>query len=67
MTVDFKEYSRRMDKALEHLDEEFASVRAGRANAAKRRKSRVIVAADIPGSPPLMKYNVSIFIRAKQH
>ena len=29
MTVDFKEYSRRMDKALEHLDEEFASVRAG--------------------------------------
>ena len=31
MTVDFKEYSRRMDKALEHLDEEFASVRAGRA------------------------------------
>ena len=27
MTVDFKEYSRRMDKALEHLDEEFASVR----------------------------------------
>ena len=34
MTVDFKEYSRRMDKALEHLDEEFASVRAGRANVA---------------------------------
>jgi len=33
---------------------------------AKRRKSRVIVAADIPGNPPLMKYNVSIFIRAKQ-
>ena len=33
MTVDFKEYSRRMDKALEHLDEEFGSVRAGRANA----------------------------------
>ena len=33
MTVDFKEFSRRMDKALEHLDEEFASVRAGRANA----------------------------------
>ena len=27
---------------------------------AKRRKSRVIVAADIPGGPPLMKYNVSI-------
>ena len=27
---------------------------------AKRRKSRVIVAADIPGSPSLMKYNVSI-------
>lgn len=33
MSVDFKEYSRRMDKALEHLDEEFGAVRAGRANA----------------------------------
>ena len=32
MNVDFKDYSRRMDKALEHLDEEFGSVRAGRAN-----------------------------------
>ena len=33
MSVDFKDYSRRMDKALEHLDEEFGAVRAGRANA----------------------------------
>ena len=33
MPVDFKEYSRRMDKALEHLQEEFGAVRAGRANA----------------------------------
>ena len=33
MSVDFSEYSRRMDKALEHLSEEFGAVRAGRANA----------------------------------
>ena len=33
MAVDFKEYERRMGKALEHLDEEFGAVRAGRANA----------------------------------
>ena len=33
MAVDFKDYSRRMDKALEHLAEEFGAVRAGRANA----------------------------------
>ena len=33
MAVDFKDYSRRMDKALEHLAEEFGGVRAGRANA----------------------------------
>ena len=33
MAVDFKEYARRMDKALEHLQEEFGAVRAGRANA----------------------------------
>ena len=26
MAVDFKEYGRRMDKALEHLDEEFGAV-----------------------------------------
>ena len=32
MPVDFKEYARRMDKALEHLEEEFGAVRAGRAN-----------------------------------
>ena len=31
MNVDFKDYSRRMDKALEHLEEEFGAVRAGRA------------------------------------
>ena len=33
MAVDFKDYSRRMEKALEHLSEEFGGVRAGRANA----------------------------------
>ena len=33
MAVDFKDYSRRMDKALEHLNDEFGAVRAGRANA----------------------------------
>ena len=33
MNVDFKEFARKMDKTLEHLDEEFAAVRAGRANA----------------------------------
>ena len=33
MAVDFKDYARRMDKALEHLEEEFGAVRAGRANA----------------------------------
>ena len=33
MPVDFKEYARRMDKALDHLQEEFGAVRAGRANA----------------------------------
>ena len=33
MPVDFKEYGRRMEKALEHLNEEFGAVRAGRANA----------------------------------
>ena len=33
MAVDFKEYGRRMDKALDHLAEEFGAVRAGRANA----------------------------------
>ena len=33
MAVDFKDYGRRMEKALEHLGEEFGAVRAGRANA----------------------------------
>ena len=32
MNVDFKEFARKMDKTLEHLDEEFGAVRAGRAN-----------------------------------
>ena len=32
MPVDFKDYARRMDKALDHLEEEFGAVRAGRAN-----------------------------------
>ncbi len=33
MSVDFKDFARRMDKALDHLSEEFGAVRAGRANA----------------------------------
>ena len=33
MAVDFKEYERKMGKALDHLQEEFGAVRAGRANA----------------------------------
>jgi ribosome recycling factor len=32
MSVDFKDFARKMDKTLEHLDEEFGAVRAGRAN-----------------------------------
>ena len=32
MSVDFKEYGRRMDKTLEHLEEDFGAVRAGRGN-----------------------------------
>ena len=32
MAVDFKDYARRMEKALDHLNEEFGAVRAGRAN-----------------------------------
>ena len=32
MAVDFKEFERRMNKAVEHLQEEFGAVRAGRAN-----------------------------------
>ena len=32
MSVDFTDYGRRMDKALDHLAEEFGAVRAGRAN-----------------------------------
>ena len=33
MAVDFKEYGRRMEKALDHLQDEFGAVRTGRANA----------------------------------
>ena len=33
MSIDSTDYSRRMDKALDHLGEEFGAVRAGRANA----------------------------------
>ncbi len=33
MNVEFKEFSRRMEKTLDHLQEEFGAVRAGRANA----------------------------------
>ena len=33
MAVDFNDYAKRMEKALNHLGEEFGAVRAGRANA----------------------------------
>ena len=33
MSVDFKEFARKMDKTLEHLQDEFGAVRAVRANA----------------------------------
>ena len=33
MSVDFKEYSRKMERTLTHLGEDFDAVRAGRANA----------------------------------
>ena len=33
MSVDFKEFARKMDRTLEHLGEDFDAVRAGRANA----------------------------------
>jgi len=33
MPVDFKDFARRMDRALDHLEDEFGAVRAGRANA----------------------------------
>ena len=33
MSVDFKEFSRKMDRTLEHQGEDFDAVRAGRANA----------------------------------
>ena len=33
MSVDFKDFARRMEGALSHLEEDFGSVRAGRANA----------------------------------
>ena len=33
MSVDFKEFERKLDRTLDHLDEEFGAVRAGRANA----------------------------------
>ena len=33
MSVDFTEFGRKMERTLDHLDEEFGAVRAGRANA----------------------------------
>ena len=33
MSVDFTDFSRKMDRTLEHLGEDFDAVRAGRANA----------------------------------
>ena len=47
MSVDFKEFSRRMDKTLDHLAEEFGAVRAGRANASVLDQ----ISVDYYGSP----------------
>ena len=47
MAVDFKEFERRMGKAVDHLVEEFGAVRAGRANASVL--DRIMV--DYYGSP----------------
>ncbi|MDO5400166.1 MAG: ribosome recycling factor [Eubacteriales bacterium] len=33
MNVDFKEFSKKMDRTLDHLNDDFSAVRAGRANA----------------------------------
>ena len=41
MAVDFTDYGRRMEKALDHLQEEFGAVRAGRANPHVLDKIRV--------------------------
>ena len=41
MAVDFKEFTRKMDKTLEILQEDFGAVRAGRANA--RVLDRIVV------------------------
>ena len=41
MTVDFKEFTRKMDKTLDILQEDFGAIRAGRANA--RVLDRIVV------------------------
>ena len=41
MSVDFKEYTRKMDKTLDILQEDFGAIRAGRANA--RVLDRIVV------------------------
>ena len=58
MAVDFKDYGRRMDKALDHLAEEFGAVRAGRANPHVLDKIKV----DYYGSPtPIQQVgNISV-------
>ena len=47
MAVDFKEFERRMGKAVDHLEEEFGAVRAGRANVAVLDK----ITVDYYGAP----------------
>ena len=41
MSVDFKEFSKKMDKTLDHLAEDFGAVRAGRAHAKVLDRSTV--------------------------
>ena len=41
MAVDFKEFTRKMDRTLEVLQEDFGAIRAGRANA--RVLDRIVV------------------------
>ena len=56
MAVDFKEYNRRMEKALDHLNDEFGAVRAGRANA--KVLDRIMV--DYYGTPTAIQQIASI-------
>ena len=56
MAVDFKEYARRMEKALDHLQDEFGAVRAGRANVAVLDK----ITVDYYGAPTPIQQIASV-------